>query len=61
MSKNGTIRTFDAILFDLGSTLLYFNGVWPEVIAESHQELVCDLVARGYRIDENRFAADILA
>ena len=24
--------SFKAILFDLGGTLLYFDGVWPEVV-----------------------------
>lgn len=46
---------FDAILFDLGSTLIYFDGSWPEVIAQSEQRLIQNLHAIGYAVNKDEF------
>lgn len=54
-------RAFDAVLFDLGATLIYFNGPWPETVAAQHRVLAEDLIARGYQLDAPRFAADFAA
>jgi len=33
------LRRFDVVLFDLGSTLIYFDASWDALIGESHQAL----------------------
>ena len=33
-------RRFRALLFDLGNTLLYFDGEWPRVFAEADAALL---------------------
>lgn len=33
------MRRFDVVLFDLGSTLIYFDASWDALIGESHQAL----------------------
>jgi HAD superfamily hydrolase (TIGR01662 family) len=51
-------RRFDLVLFDLGDTLIYFNGYWPDVNRESSQEMVKALLSAGYPIDPVAFVAD---
>lgn len=46
---------FKAILFDLGNTLLYFNGSWPEVYAQADLELLNYLQSAGLKIEEMVF------
>ena len=49
-------RNFDAILFDLGNTLLYFDSPWiGEVLGDAYQELLRVLLAQGFRLDGSRF------
>ena len=38
---------FESILFDLGSTLIYFDGDWPQVFAQADRHLMEHLVAAG--------------
>jgi len=45
---------FYAILFDLGSTLIYFDGEWPEVIQKSNLELLQSLRAAGVPIGDGQ-------
>lgn len=45
------------VVFDLGSTLIRFNGVWPEVIERSRQALVQQLEALGLHLDGPSFGA----
>lgn len=47
-------QPFYAILFDLGSTLIYFDGEWPKVIQESHRELLSSLASAGLHIGDSR-------
>lgn len=49
-------KRFQAIIFDLGSTLIYFDGIWPEVFAEADQALINYLQSRGLNLDEREFA-----
>lgn len=49
---------FDAILFDLGSTLIYFDGDWLQVFNQANAELIAGLKAAGYQIDEIKFVED---
>ncbi len=44
---------FDVILFDLGGTLMYFDGRWPEIFGEADAALVRSLEASGFHIDES--------
>ena len=52
---------FDAILFDLGSTLIYFDGEWPQVFSQANAELIANLKNAGYQIEESRFLQDFRA
>ena len=38
----------DVILFDLGSTLIYFDGHVPEIMAQAYNELATSLHEGGY-------------
>jgi HAD superfamily hydrolase (TIGR01662 family) len=40
-------RRFDVILFDLGDTLIYFDGNWEEVFAQARQALLRSLQGAG--------------
>lgn len=44
-----------ALLFDLGSTLMYFDGRWPEVMLKADRELLLGLKGAGLNLDEARF------
>jgi HAD superfamily hydrolase (TIGR01549 family) len=50
-------RPFDAILFDLGSTLIYFDAQWPEILPQSYKELLRRLQAAGLELDDETFAS----
>ncbi len=43
-------------IFDLGSTLLAFEGSWPEVLEESVDVLAQSLQSRGVVVDSSAFA-----
>jgi HAD superfamily hydrolase (TIGR01662 family) len=43
------------VLFDLGSTLIYFEGDWEAVILEGNLRLVRFLKESGFQIDEDNF------
>ncbi len=49
------MRPFDVLLFDLGSTLIYFQGDWPEIFMQANKELVSYLRAAGLDLDEGVF------
>lgn len=49
---------FEVLLFDLGNTLLYFDGNWPEIVIYSHGILIDTLVEAGYRFDREIFASE---
>lgn len=44
-----------ALLFDLGNTLIYFDGAWPEVMLKADRELLLGLKEAGLNLDEARF------
>ena len=50
-------QRFDLVIFDLGSTLIYFEGKWSDVLAEGQQQLTRLLCQQGYSIDEDAFRA----
>ena len=49
------MANYKAVLFDLGNTLLYFNGSWPQVFAQSDLEVLNFLKTSGLDIDEMVF------
>jgi putative hydrolase of the HAD superfamily len=46
---------FDALIFDLGSTLIYFDGYWPEISAQADRNLLRQLQKAGIALDEQAF------
>jgi len=48
-------RHFEAIIFDLGGTLIHFEGSWPEVMAEAGMELHRSLSEAGLDLDQDAF------
>ena len=48
-------RRFDAVIFDLGSTLLYFEGEWPQVMSKANDELFQSLQDAGLQLDRQQF------
>lgn len=45
----------EAVIFDLGSTLIHFEGEWHEVLTQSNQELLDHLQAVGIVLDGEEF------
>src|SRR4030042_3711654 len=45
----------EAILFDLGSTLIYFDGEWPQVLQEGQLELWRTLQNAGLHLEQHAF------
>lgn len=45
-------RRFDAILFDLGDTLIYYDGDWPEVFARARQAMLISLQSFGVEVGQ---------
>ena len=52
MKGDGVIR---GVIFDLGSTLIRFNGDWPEILQESSQALAEALEQEGFNLDRRSF------
>ena len=48
---------FEAILFDLGSTLIYFDANWREILPASDAALMLGLKNAGLELDEAPFLA----
>ena len=55
MNTSNTKRAFDAVIFDLGGTLIYFDGEWPEILQQSDRALFNFLQSAGLSLDEVRF------
>lgn len=53
-------RRFDVILFDLGDTLIYFDGDWAEVFAEARQAMLRSLQGAGLDLGQD-FIQDFYA
>jgi HAD superfamily hydrolase (TIGR01662 family) len=51
----------DVILFDLGSTLIYFDGYLPDIMAQAYNELATSLLEGGYALDKDVFLTEFLA
>ena len=48
-----------AVLFDLGGTLIHFEGPWNEVMSSANQELVKYLKDEGLNLHEKQFLATL--
>ena len=44
-----------AVIFDLGNTLIYFEGAWPQVMQRADRELLAYLRSAGLPLDEALF------
>lgn len=51
---------FKVIFFDLGSTLIYFDGDWPSVLAEGSKPLARTLISAGLKLNEGDFAKEFV-
>lgn len=52
----GTASTeIKGVIFDLGNTLLFFNGEWDEVAKELYAELYRSLISLGFDLDKAKF------
>jgi putative hydrolase of the HAD superfamily len=43
-------KNFEAIFFDLGDTLMYFDGAWPEIFFQARRELLHSLQQAGINL-----------
>ena len=55
MENRSSEPRFPFVLFDLGGTLIYFDGEWPVVMAKALQVATRSLRASGYQVDEQAF------
>lgn len=46
---------FTGVLFDLGNTLLHFDGAWPEVMQAADAELLSYLQQEGFQLEPEAF------
>ena len=46
-------KRFEVILFDLGDTLIYFDGDWPEVFRRAQRGMLRTLQAGGLKLGED--------
>jgi HAD superfamily hydrolase (TIGR01662 family) len=51
----------DVIFFDLGSTLMYFDGHLPDVLAGAYQELAASLLEGGFALNKDVFLPEFLS
>ena len=49
------MHNITTIFFDLGSTLIYFNGDWQEVMPRAIQALYNKLLSMGFNFDAHDF------
>lgn len=52
-------RRFDIVFFDLGSTLLYFDSDWSQVLLTSYRAMLDSLELSGLTMDDDLFLATI--
>jgi len=52
------MRKIKAVIFDLGNTLLYFNGEWDDIYERSDLALTSSLVQSGLDLDASAFRLD---
>lgn len=47
---------FSTIFFDLGNTLIYFDGDWTETAVRAQAAIANNLCQHGFKVDETEFA-----
>lgn len=50
--NHGNMKRFDAILFDLGDTLIYFDSDWSAVFAQARQAMLASLQKSGLSVGQ---------
>lgn len=55
------MKTLKALFFDLGGTLIYFDGDWPDVFAEANENLSNFLNDTALDIDVNSFMDNFIS
>jgi HAD superfamily hydrolase (TIGR01549 family) len=55
MPTTNPARRFDAVIFDLGGTLIFFDGSWPEILKQADKALFAYLYSMGLSLDEEQF------
>jgi len=53
--EDKAVTQLKGVIFDLGNTLLHFNGNWDEVTGEFYSELYRSLISSGFDLDEAKF------
>jgi HAD superfamily hydrolase (TIGR01662 family) len=48
-------KQLKAVFFDLGSTLIYFDGEWPSVLRQTHLVLIESLQQAGLNLNTEKF------
>lgn len=48
-------RAIEAVLFDLGGTLIHFEGAWPDLMETANQELLTNLGEQGLALEPDVF------
>ncbi len=51
----------DVVLFDLGSTLIYFDGHLPDIMTNAYQALAASLLEGGYTLNKDVFLSEFLS
>ena len=51
------MKRIKAVIFDLGGTLIYFDGQWPEVIDQGFVNLANSLQDEGIHLDSEGFSS----
>lgn len=59
--RHANHKKFEVVLFDLGNTLLYFDGIWEQVIAAMDAALLHSLQADGIALQEQEFLKQVEA
>lgn len=59
--ENRPARHYPYVIFDLGSTLIYFEGDWSQVTADSLRACTQALRRQGYSLDPQAFPQDFYA
>ena len=55
---NNKKRRFELVIFDLGGTLIYFDGDWEDVVIEAQQQLYQGLRDAGFDLEKTSFIRD---
>ena len=58
MKKVINVGVIKGIIFDLGGTLIFFDGTWDEVIPRAIEEMYKDLSEAGLELERQRFLSE---